>query len=163
MNFARLAVLTAATVLLVSSGAIAAQSSAEAAVRAPIAAAIAAGQSGNVKLLRQQYVPSPTIVDEFAPFRWSGANALDAYFVSYGRMVEMTKMSNSNVTMGSPAYTYVAADSAYVLVPITVTASFHGKPYTQKGTIAFTLQRTGSSWKIATQTFVKSAESFNPY
>ena len=66
MNFARLATLTAATVLLVSSGAFAAQSSVEAAVRAPIATAIAAGQSGNVKLLREQYVPSPTIVDEFA-------------------------------------------------------------------------------------------------
>lgn len=163
MNFARLATLTAATVLLVSSGAFAAQSSVEAAVRAPIATAIAAGQSGNVKLLREQYVPSPTIVDEFAPFHWSGTMALDDYFASYRRMAEATKMSNSKVTLGLPAYMYVAANSAYVLVPITATARVNGKPYTEKGTIAFTLQRTGSAWKIATQTWVKSAESFNPY
>ncbi len=163
MNFARLVALTVGTVFLVSSSAFAAQTTADATVLAPIAAAIAAGQSGNVKLLREQYVPSPTIVDEFAPFRWSGAQALEAYFVSYGRMVKATKMSDSKVTWGSPTYTYVAANSAYVLVPIATTAKVHGKPYTEKGTIAFTLQRTDSGWKIATQTWVKSTESFNPY
>jgi ketosteroid isomerase-like protein len=148
---------------LSSSSGWAAQRAAPAGVLAPIYAVLSAAQSGDLKRVREQYAPSITIMDEFAPFMWSGANALTAYFASYGRMAKETKMTDSKVSARQPKFAYVAGTRAYVLVPITVTAKVGGKPYTETGSLAFTLQETHAGWKIATQTWVKDTETFSPY
>ncbi len=92
-----------------------------------------------------------------------GHGGLNGVLRSYARMVEATKMTGSHVTVGAPRYAYVASTSAYVLVPLTTTARVRGKPYIENRTLAFTLQRTPSGWRIGTQTWVKSTENFNPY
>jgi hypothetical protein len=76
----RIAVLAFAALLAASSAPVAAaQQSASGAqltaVMKPIAAAFSAANTGNFKLLHAQYAASSTIVDEFAPFAWTGANA----------------------------------------------------------------------------------------
>ncbi len=109
-------------------------------------------------------MPSSTIIDDFAPFRWTGVDAIDAYFASYDLMAKETKMTGTKVSdRQQPKYAYVSGPNAYVLMPITVTAKFHGKPYIETGSLAFTLHKTDAGWKIATQTWVKDTETFNPY
>ena len=134
-----------------------------AAIMQPITAVFNAGNSGNFKLLHAQYTPSSTIVDEFAPFEWTGANAQDRWFADFGKGAEEFKMTQIKLVAGAPKYHYVAGTRAYVVVPATVSANISGKPYTESGTIAFTLRQVGADWKISGQAWTKGPEAFNPY
>jgi ketosteroid isomerase-like protein len=132
-------------------------------VLAPVNAVLAAAQTGDVKTMQTQYLPGCTFVDEFAPFFWSGAGSMQAYFMSAAEMYKQTGMTGTKVTRGKPKYAYVSGKNAYVVVPLDVTAQSKGKPYHATGSLVFTLQKTDAGWKIATQTWAKDTESVDPY
>ena len=129
------------------------------AVRAVVDSALDAAQSGDVKGLRQAYIPGSVFVDEFAPFAWSGAHSMDAYLASAARMYKDTGMSGTHVVHETPAYVYVTGDKAYLTVPLHITAKAAGKPYYESGTLTFALQKTAGGWKIAAQAWTKLGEN----
>lgn len=133
------------------------------AVMKPIATAISAANTGDFKLLHAQYTAASTIVDEFAPFEWTGANAQDRWFADFGKTAGELKMTDTKLVLGAPKYHYVAGTRAYVVVPLSVTARIARKPYTESGSVALTLQRVGGAWKISSQAWSKGREAFNPY
>ena len=162
----RAAVLIAASVLLPVLADAAQQTpnaQQKAAVMQPITTAFNAAGAGNVKLFHDQYAPSSTIADEFAPFTWSGAGAQDRFFADFGKALGEYKMTDTKLVPGQPKYVYVAGTRAYVVVPMTVSANIAGKPYRESGSMVVTLQRLQGNWKIATQSWTKGPESFNPY
>lgn len=164
MDYSRMAVMALVVAVVPVSGAYAGQSAApDAAVLAAVDATLSAAQSGDVKKLREEYLPGSTFVDEFAPFLWTGPGSLDAYFASAGEMYKETQMSDTKVSRSRPRYVYVSGKSAYVVVPLSVMAKVNGKPYTSTGSLSFTLQKTDSGWKIASQTWTKATENINPY
>lgn len=160
----RLVGLTLSAALVSADAALAAQSAVpDSAVLTTVDTALKAAQSGNVKLLRTEYLPNCTFVDEFAPFKWSGPHSLDAYFASAARMYKDTEMTDTKVSHGAPSYVYTAGTSAYVVVPLRVRAKIGDRQYRAKGVLTFSLQKTADGWKIATQTWSKTAENFSPY
>jgi ketosteroid isomerase-like protein len=164
MDYRRWAGIVLVTAAGIMGPAYAGQSAApDAAVLATVDATLSAAQSGDVKTLREEYLPGSTFVDEFAPFIWTGPGSLDAYFASAGAMYQETKMSDTTVSRSKPSYVYVAGKSAYVIVPLRIKAKVGGKPYAATGSLAFTLQKTDSGWKIASQTWAKATENISPY
>jgi ketosteroid isomerase-like protein len=133
------------------------------AVTGVVTSALAAAQAGNIAVLQRQYLPDCTFIDEFAPFVWTGPGAQGAYFASGARMAGATGTSNVEITFTAPKYTYVAGPAAYLVVPLTVTSKVRGKLYQATGSLAFTLRKTRSGWKIASQTWAKATETFSPY
>ena len=130
-------------------------------VIAPIEAAIQAGQTGNFDLLRNQYLPSITIVDEVPPFFWSGPEALDDYLKSFGNFYSRVKMTNVQVTTGRPEFVYSTQDRAYVILPFTSVSKVGGLPLSESGLLAFTLQKTNKGWKIRSQSSAKGNQTFS--
>jgi len=164
MPTGRLIELALVVALLFPSSAFAAQSAElDGAVVKTVETALGAAQSGNVAELSAQYLPDCTFVDEFAPFYWSGPNAINAYFTSAAQMYKDTKMTGTKVAHGAPKYVYVGTDSAYVAVPLRVRAEVNGKPYKATGTLTFTLRKISATWKIASQSWTKETENINPY
>ncbi len=133
------------------------------AVLATVDAALSAAQSGDIARLRDQYAPDCVFVDEFAPFRWTGPNALDAYMASAGQMYQETQHGEVRMNVSPPAYVYVSGDAAYVAEPLSEKATVRGQPYESTGVLTFTLARTGQGWKITSQTWTKASENTNPY
>jgi hypothetical protein len=133
------------------------------AVMKPITAALNAANAGNFKLLHAQYTASSVIADEFAPFEWTGANAQDRWFADFGKAADELKMTHIKLVAQAPKYHYVAGGRAYVVVPGIVTMNVSGKPYTESGSLVFTLRQIGGAWKISGQTWAKGPEAFNPY
>jgi hypothetical protein len=129
----------------------------------PISASIAAINSGNMTGMKAQFTNAPTIVDEFAPFLWSGVAAQDRYASDFANVVTAFKMNNITMKLGTPLFNYVHGDRAYVVVPITVTAMLKGKPYSESGINSYVLTRSGGTWRISAQTWTKRSESSNPY
>ncbi len=132
-------------------------------VMATVTASLDAAQTGDIARLRDQYAPDCVFVDEFAPFLWQGPHAIDGYFASGYRMYQETQHKDGKTTVDPPAFVYVSGDRAFVVEPLGGTSTVRDKPYSQKGSFAFTLARIDGRWKITSQTWTKSSESMNPY
>ena len=157
-------ILIAVASLTLTAPAFAAQSSGpNAEVLATVDAALGAGVTGDIGQLHAQYAPDCTFIDEFAPFLWVGPNAIDRYLASGGRMYQETQHADGKTTFSPPAFVYVSAERAYVVEPLSGTATVRGKPYALQGAFAFTLARIDGRWKITSQTWSKTSESLNPY
>ena len=157
-------ILIALASMALTTPAVAAQSSGpNAEVLATVDAALGAGAAGDIDKLHEQYAPDCAFIDEFAPFLWTGPNAIDHYFASGARMYQETQHGDGKTTFSPPAFVYVSADRAYVVEPLSGTATVRGKPYALQGAFAFTLARIDGRWKITSQTWSKASESLNPY
>ena len=161
----RLAVaLAAASLVLMSTAARAAQiSGPNAEVLAPIDAMLKASTTGDIPTLVAQYAPGCVFADEFAPFFWSGPDAMRDYFTAGGRMYQATQHKDDKPVFGPPLYVYVSGDHAFVVEKVSGAASVRGRPYASEGAFAFALVRIEGRWKIISQTWTKSRESSDPY
>ncbi len=164
MTGIRLALIAAASMAALTTGARAAQTSGpNAEVLATVDAALDAGTKGDIPRMREQYAQDCTFTDEFAPFFWAGPKALDAYLASGFAMYQETQHRDGKTTLSPPTYVYVSGDRAFVVEPLSGTATVRGKPYSQQGAFAFALARTDGRWTIISQTWTKTGESMNPY
>ena len=93
------------------------------------------------------------IVDEFAPHRWSGANAPQAWAADYDKHAQATGVSDGQVKYGAPTRTEVEGDAAYVIIPCTYSYKEHGKAMSEKGEMTFVLQNQAGAWKISAWTW----------
>ena len=153
----------AATALLASPARAAQISGPNPEVQAAVDAAMSAGMAGDMVKLHAQYAPDCVFVDEFAPFRWAGPNALDRYLMSGGRMYQETEHRDGKVIFGAPTFVYVSGDQAFLVEPVSGNATVRGRPYAQQGAFAFSLARIEGRWKITSQTWTKAGETLNPY
>ncbi len=160
----RLVLIAAASMATLTARATAAQiSGPNAEVTAVVDAALQAGTTGDIARLVAQYAPDCTFTDEFAPFFWSGAGAIQGYFAAGGRMYQETQHRDGKTVFSPASYVYVSGDRAFVVEKVSGTSSVHGKPYAQAGAFAFALSRIDGRWKIISQTWTKTSESMNPY
>ncbi len=159
----RLVSIAAATLAALATPAAAQASGPDPEVMATVHAALGAGLSGDIRRLRDQYAPGCTFIDEFAPFLWAGPNAIDGYFASGARMYQETQHGEGETTVAPPAFIYVSGDRAFVVEPLSGTATVRGRPYAQRGSFAFTLARTDGRWRITSQTWTKASENIDPY
>lgn len=163
MNARRL-ILLSITAAALAGPALAAQASGpDAEVTATVDAALGAGMAGDLSKLMDQYAPDCVFVDEFAPFLWTGPGAAQAYFMAGFRTYQETGHKNDKPQFGPASFVYVSADRAFVVEPVSGTATVRAKPYASSGSFAFTLARIDGRWKITSQTWTKSHENMNPY
>lgn len=157
-------VLAAAASLALAAPALAAQTSGpDPDVLTTVDAALQAGVAGDMPRMLDQYAPDCTFVDEFAPFLWSGPNAIQAWLASGARMYQETRHGDGKTTFSPPSFVYESGERAFVIEPLGGTATVRGKPYAVQGAFTFTLARIDGRWKITSQTWTKTSESLNPY
>jgi ketosteroid isomerase-like protein len=131
----------------------AAGSAPSAAMMKPIRTQLLAMNTGNPKLLAGIYAPDATVVDEFAPYTWRGQNAGLQWFTDFGKFAKSAHIADAKGFLMTVRNFDQNGNSAYVVVPATVTGTMAGKKFTEHGTWTFTLVRTGSTWKIVTETW----------
>jgi len=164
MRYLRIALLAAASAALLSATARGAQTSGpNAEVLATVDAAMKASMAGDIPKILAQYAPDCTFADEFAPFFWSGPNAIQGYFMAGGRMYQETQHKDDKPVFAPPSFVYVSGDRAFVVEKVSGVASVRGKPYASQGAFAFALARIDGQWKIISQTWTKTAENLDPY
>ncbi len=94
--------------------------------------------------------PSGTVVDEFPPYQWTGADACgkdyDAFAV-WAKQVKLTKPHG--VIVGTP-YVDTSGSHGYVSFHVHNTGLIAGKPAVDDGVFSIVATKTGGSWKITT-------------
>jgi hypothetical protein len=158
MKLRTLAFLVAA-VALVLSPANAATPAPSAAIMQPIRNALASLNTNSTKPLAGIFAPNVTIVDEFAPYSWRGPNAGMMWFSDFGKFAKSIGLTNAKGTLLKPTAFNQSGNRAYVVIPVDFGGMMKGKAIKEHGTWTFTLQRSGSTWRIVTQSWGTVSET----
>lgn len=104
---------------------------------------------GDIKLAKSAHVAMPEIVDDIAPFHWSGKGSFDRWLANLVRSEKAEGKTGGAVALGEPLVEKVSGTRAYVVTPSTYTFRQGGKTFRETGTMTFVLTKTAAGWKIA--------------
>ena len=118
-------------------------------VTTPIRQFIDGFNTGDVKSAYAAYATGDiTIVDEFAPHRWTGPHAAQDWAADYDEHAQATGVTDGLVKYGEPTRTEIEGDVAYVIVPTVYTYKEKGHPLVEEGQMTFVLYQEAGTWKI---------------
>jgi ketosteroid isomerase-like protein len=120
---------------------------------------IDAFNKGDAKEMAATFAVPGVILDGMAPHVWQGPTAAQDWYRDV--LIEGKEHGASEyfVTLGEPTQTNVTGDSAYVVVPATMTFKVHGKKITQTGAIfTVALRRLPEGWRIAAWAWSKGKQ-----
>jgi len=144
-----LSVFVPVFVLLASSAALADKLDPGAA--APIEAIYAGINANDSTKIAAAYGADATIVDEFAPFHWSGPKAVASFWSDFAAFTKSAGASNFHGSHANPTFVSydTAKTSAYVVMPTTFTYRLKGKAQTETGRWVFVLKKGASGWRVS--------------
>jgi hypothetical protein len=93
------------------------------------------------------------IVDEFAPYLWSGHNAPQRYLTDLGKLGAATESSGVRFDHAAPIRAESNGNSAYIVLPTILRLEVGGKALSAAGQSTFVMTRSGGAWKIASWTY----------
>ena len=105
---------------------------------------------GDAKMMAATFAVPGSILDGMAPHVWQGPTATQDWYRDVLVEGEQHGASGYLVTLGEPLHNNVTGDSAYVVVPATMTFKVHGKQVTQIGAMfTVALRKLAEGWRIA--------------
>jgi hypothetical protein len=127
---------------------------AQTAPEAAVATFMEAFNSGNMAAAAAVNSASGTsIIDEFAPFSWSGPTAFADWGAAFGTDAKKLGITEPKVTLSAPIVKNVTADHAYLVFPAVYTYKLKGVAMREPAHMAFALRKEASAWKIASWTW----------
>lgn len=112
--------------------------------------------AGDINAFFAAHQDSAIIVDEFAPFVWTGAGAAQRWAADYMRDAQARGISGGRVDYGPAVQANSLGDSAYVVLPTTYRFMQNGRRMAGRGHMTFVMAREGAGWKIASWTYAGS-------
>jgi hypothetical protein len=123
------------------------------AVEAPIHQMIDGFNKGDIKAAKATHVASPMIMDEVAPYAWSGPKAFDSWLAALTKAEAAEGKTEGKVAIGAPVRETIVGGHAYVFTPSTYTFKQKGQTMREEGTFTFALAKGKSGWKIQAWTW----------
>lgn len=119
-------------------------------VNAPIHQLLDGFNNNDTKAVAASYASGDVvIVDEVAPFHWSGPHANDDWGADLDKHDKAAGITDDKVNYSAATRTDVVGDSAYVVVPVVYVYKEKGKPMLEEAHMTFALHRENGAWKIA--------------
>ena len=117
---------------------------------------------GDPKAMAAAFAVPGSILDGMAPYVWQGPTAAEDWYRDVLVEGGHHGASDDVVTLGEPLHNNITGDSAYVVIPATMTFKVRGKTVTQTGA-AFTvaLRRLAPGWRIAAWAWAKGGQAAN--
>lgn len=138
--------LAAVLMVLVTGIAVAADTTA---VMAPVQQFVNGFNKGDAKVLLAACADQASVIDDFPPHEWQGAQACKMWLSDYEAYAKKNGVIDGVVTLGQPRHVDVTGDRAYVVVPANFTYKKDGKPTSENGaTFIVALQQAGGAWHI---------------
>jgi ketosteroid isomerase-like protein len=125
----------------------------------PVAAVrqyIDAFNKGDGVAMASTFADPGSILDGMAPHVWQGPTASQDWYRDVLTEAKQHGASDYSVTLGEPLHDNTTGDSAYVVVPATMTFKVHGHQVTQTGAIfTVALRKFVQGWRIAAWAWTK--------
>ena len=111
---------------------------------------------GDAKTALAACADQASIIDDFPPYRWSGAAACSDWAQAYDAWAKQHGVTDGVVTLGRARGIEVVGDQACVVVPADFTYKQNGKPMKETGaTWTLVLHKGASGWLISAWTWSK--------
>ncbi len=111
----------------------------------------------SIGTIASAYVFAPSIVDEFAPFRWSGGAAATRWSRDFAEDARTSGLTHVRVVRHAPSYTSFAHGRAWLVVPTDYSYDVAGKAQRESAAWTFVLVSGARGWRIETSTWAKTA------
>lgn len=111
---------------------------------------------GDVEAMAATFANPGQILDGMAPHVWQGPTATRDWYKDV--LIEGKEHGASNyfVSVGEPLHNDVTHDSAYIVLPATMTFDLKGTKITQSGAVfTFALRKLASGWRVAAWAWAK--------
>ena len=111
---------------------------------------------GDAAKMAAAFAVPGSILDGMAPHLWQGPTATQDWYKDV--LVEGKHLGAADyfITLGEPLHNNVTGDSAYVVVPATMTFKLRGKQVTQTGAVfTVALRKLPEGWRIAAWAWTK--------
>ena len=112
--------------------------------------------AGDAAKMAAAFAVPGSILDGMAPHLWQGPTATQDWYKDV--LVEGKHLGAADyfITLGEPLHNNVTGDSAYVVVPATMTFKLRGEPVTQTGAVfTVALRKLPEGWRIAAWAWTK--------
>ena len=117
---------------------------------------IDAFNSGDATGMAATFAVPGSILDSLAPHSWQGPTVIQDWYPAVLAHGEKHGASGYAVTLGEPLHNNVTGDSAYMVVPATVTFATNGNQVTQTGaSFTVALRKVPEGWRIASWAWSK--------
>src|SRR4051794_36855056 len=121
----------------------------QAEVMKPIDQFVDGFNKGDTKSALAACSEATAIIDEFAPYMWTGAGACQKWADDYDSDAKKNGITDGWVTLGKATHFEVDGDLAYVVIPSNYTYKQKGKKTGQFGSFfSFVLTKRTSGWTI---------------
>ena len=111
---------------------------------------------GDAKVMAETFAVPGSILDGMAPHLWQGPTAAQDWYRDVLIEGKQYGASDYFVTVGEPLHNNVTDDSAYVVVPATMTFKVGGKQITQSGAFfTVALRNLAEAWHIVAWAWTK--------
>jgi len=128
----------------------------KAAVMAAVHQFVDAFNKGDTKTTASVCAEETSIIDEFPPHEWHGAEACMKWMNDYDADAKKNGITDGVVTLGSPRHVEVSADHAYVVVPADYAYKEKGKAVKETGSeLTVALRKAASVWRITGWSWTK--------
>ena len=120
---------------------------------------IDAFNKGDTRLMAASFADPGSILDGMPPHVWHGPTAALDWYRDVLIEGKQHGASDYVVTLGEPLHNNVTGDSAYVVVPATMSFKMGGKQITQSGAVfTVALRKLADGWRIAAWAWAKGTQ-----
>lgn len=100
-----------------------------------------------------------TIVDDFPPFVWQGAEGCSKWWSANQAVAKAEGITDATVTLGKPLRLSIAGGHAYVITRDDFTFAEKGKRMKEaSATHTLILEKSASGWRISAETWSSASE-----
>ena len=122
-------------------------------------AAVARYNDGDAELMAATFDVPGSILDGMAPHLWQGPTATRDWYRDVLAEGERHGASGYFVTLETPLHDDVTGDSAYVVVPATMSFTVDGNKVTQIGAVfTVALRQRPDGWRLAAWAWTKGKQ-----
>ncbi len=111
---------------------------------------------GDAKAMAAMCAVPMSILDGMAPHVWHGPTACEDWYRDAMIEGEHVGAADYSVKLGEPKHNNITGDSAYVVVPVTMSFKLQGVQITQSGAFfTVALRKLSEGWRIASWAWAK--------
>lgn len=111
---------------------------------------------GDVQAMAATFSVPGQILDGMAPHVWQGPTAAQDWYRDVLSEGKRHGASGYFVSVGEPLHNDITGDTAYVVLPATMTLDLNGTKVTQSGAVfTVALRKTAEGWRVAAWAWTK--------
>jgi ketosteroid isomerase-like protein len=109
--------------------------------------------AGDMDAFYAGHADNPVIIDEFAPYVWTGAKAPQTWAQDYDADARAQAITEPRMDYAAAIRAESDGKSAYIVLPTIYRFKQRGRSMSAAGTMTFVLTKAGGNWKIASWTY----------